>query len=260
MVSSYYSDNALSVAFYDVVTSIDPSVRGDVDVNFYADCLHSPAQRVLEIGCGTGRVAIILAARGHFVIGIDNSEPMLERARMKCRKLSPNISRNLQFLKYDMLTLDLPVRFHLIIAPYYTFNHLRTPRLRAQCLATIAKHLLPGARAIIHAASPENLREPRMARKHEFDLKQPSARLEVIWRPSKIDERERRLTQLVAYELFAGDGAPIAASVERLTYWWFSDFELQRSAQNAGLQYERTLTSFGPESGDQRIYMLRKPP
>lgn len=256
MIRSYYSDT-LSVRFYDLVTTTDPSVRGDV--NFYANCLHSPAERVLEIGCGTGRVAIILAARGHFVIGIDNSEPMLERARMKCRKLSPNVLKNVQFLKYDMLTLDLPVRFHLIIAPYYSFNHLKTPRLRAQCLAIIAKHLLPGARAIIHAASPDSLREHRMARKHVFRFKEPNARLEVTWRPSKIVERERRLTQLIAYELFAADGAPVAASVERLTLWWFSDFELERSAQNAGLQYEGTLTSFGSEGGDQRIYMLRKP-
>jgi hypothetical protein len=98
-----------------------------------------------------------------------------------------------------------------------------------------------------------------MARKHVFRFKEPNARLEVTWRPSKIVERERRLTQLIAYELFAADGAPVAASVERLTLWWFSDFELERSAQNAGLQYEGTLTSFGSEGGDQRIYMLRKP-
>ena len=111
MIRSYYGDSALSVRFYDVVTSIDPSVRGDVDVNFYADCLHSPGQHVLEIGCGTGRVAIILAARGHFVIGIDNSEPMLERARMKCRKLSPNVSMNVQFLKYDISFNYRPVLY-----------------------------------------------------------------------------------------------------------------------------------------------------
>jgi len=260
MIRSYYSDNALSVRFYDVVTSIDPSVRGDVDANFYANCLYSPAQHVLEIGCGTGRVAIILAARGHFVIGIDNSEPMLDLARMKCRKLSPDVLKNAQFLKYDMLKLDLPVRFHLIIAPYFTFNHLRTPGLRAQCLTIMAKHLLPGARAIIHAASPDELRKSRMARKHVFRFREPNGHLEVTWRSSKIDERERRLTQLVAYELFAADGSTVAASVERLTLWWFSDVELERSAQNAGLQYDGTLTCFGSEGANQRIYMLRKPP
>ena len=256
MVREYYSENALSVRFYDAVTSIDPSVRGDVD--FYANYLHSPAQQVLELGCGTGRVAIALAAGGHSVTGIDSSEPMLKLARMKCRKLAPKQLNNVQFLKYDMVTLDLPIRFHLIIVPYYTFNHLKGRSLRARCLATIAEHLLPGARAIIHAASPEKLREPRTTRKHVFRLNKHGARLEVSWRPANIDEKQRVLIQIVTYELFAADGTLVAASVERLRYWWFSDCELEISAQKAGFENEQTLTSFGSERGHERIYVLRK--
>jgi SAM-dependent methyltransferase len=258
MVSEYYSENALSVRFYDAVTSIDPSVRGDVDVSFYANCLHSPDQQVLELGCGTGRVAVALAARGHSVTGIDNSEPMLKCARMKWRKLAPAQLNKVQFLKYDMLTLDLPVRFDLILVPYYTFNHLKRRSLRARCLATIARHLLPGARAIIHAASPERLREPRSTRKHVFRLNEHGAHVEVTWRPTNIDEQQRRLTQIVAYELFAAGGTVVATSVERLTLWWFNDREVEISAQKAGLEHERTLTSFGSERGHERIYILRK--
>jgi SAM-dependent methyltransferase len=258
MVSEYYSENALSVRFYDAVTSIDPSVRGDADINFYANCLHSPDQQVLELGCGTGRVAVALAARGHSVTGIDNSEPMLKCARMKSQKLATTQLNNIKFLKHDMATLDLPVRFDLIIVPYYTFNHLKRRSLRARCLTTIANHLLPGARAIVHAASPERLREPRTTRKHVFRTNEQGARLEVTWRPANIDEQQRRLTQIVAYELFAAGGTLVAASIERLTLWWFSDRELEISAQKAGLEHDRTLSSFGSDEGHERIYLLRK--
>ena len=258
VLREYYGENALSVRFYDAVTSIDPSVRGDIDVAFYANCLNSTDQQVLELGCGTGRVAVALGARGHSVIGIDNSEPMLRSARMRCRKLAPGQLNNVQFLKYDMVTLDLPARFHLIIVPYYTFNHLKWRSLRAGCLATIAKHLLPGARAIIHAASPERLREPRQTRKHIFRLNEHGAHLKVTWRPPNIDGQQRMLTQIVAYELFAAGGSLVAASVERLTLWWFSDSEVEISAQKAGLEHERTLTSFGSDQGHERIYVLRK--
>ena len=258
MVNEYYSENALSVRFYDAVTSIDPSVRGDVDIAFYANCLRSLDQQVLELGCGTGRVAVALASRGYSVTGIDKSEPMLSCARMKCRKLAPIQLSNVQFLKSDMVTLDLPVRFHLIIVPYYTFNHLKRRSLRARCLATIAKHLLPGGRAIIHAASPERLREPRQTRKHIFRLNEQGAHLKVTWRPTDIDEHQRMLTQIVGYELFAAGGALVATSVERLTLWWFSDSEVEISAQKAGLEHERTLTSFGTDQGHERIYLLRK--
>jgi SAM-dependent methyltransferase len=258
MTRKYFGENALSVRFFDLVASFDPSVKDYVDVNFYANYLRSPAQHVLEIGSGTGRVAIALAMRGHVVIGIDNSEPMLRHARMKVRKLAPTRLMNVQFLKHDMVTLDLGRRFPLIIVPYYTFNQINGPMLRARCLATFAKHLLPGARVIIHAASSEMLRDPA-ANKNVYHLKDSSSRLEVTWNARTLDEKHRRWTRIVTYELFAADGNLIAASDERLTYWWFNDVELELSAQKVGLELEKTLTSFGSERGRERIYVLRKP-
>src|SRR4029453_18046086 len=53
----------------------------------------------------------------------------------------------------------LPLRFHAVISPYYAFNHLEGRLRRAQAVAAIARHLAPGGTAIIHAASPEALRE-----------------------------------------------------------------------------------------------------
>jgi hypothetical protein len=164
---------------------------------------------------------------------------------------------NVQFLKHDMVTLDLGIRFPLIIVPYYTFNHLNGRMLRAGCLATFAKHLLPGARVIIHAASPEMLRES-LANKDVYHFKD-SSRLEVTYNARTLDEKHRRWTRIVTYELFAADGNLIAASDERLTFWWFNDVELRLSAQKAGLEHEKTLTSFGAERGRERIYVLRKP-
>jgi hypothetical protein len=74
---------------------------------------------------------------------------------------------------------------------------------------------------------------------------------------ARSDEKQRMLIQIVTYELFAADGTLVAASVERLRYWWFSDCELETSAQKAGLENEQTLTSFGSERGHERIYVLR---
>jgi SAM-dependent methyltransferase len=258
MVKEYYSENALSVKFYDATASIDPSIKGDVA--FYLQYLQSSAQQVLEIGCGTGRVAIALAARGHFVIGIDKSEPMLRRARMKCRKLPLTELSNVQFLQHDMVTFDLGMQFQLIIVPYYTFNHLKGRSLRARSLATMARHLLPGGRAIIHVASPEKLQESRTTQKHVFHFTESSVRLRVTWNQRVLDQNQRRFSQIIGYELLATDGTLVAASAERLTLWWFSDPELIKSAQKAGLEHEQTLTSFGPEAGRERIYVLKKRP
>ncbi|HET7716256.1 MAG TPA: class I SAM-dependent methyltransferase [Bauldia sp.] len=262
MTGAYYAEGALSVRFYDAVTSIDSSIRGDID--FYAGLLGGPGRQVLEIGCGTGRVAIALALRGHSVLGVDLSEPMLKIARAKSRSLTLPPAAGIGFLHQDMLKLDLPMRFDLVLLPYYTFNHLRTAQQRARCLSVVARHLLDGATAVIHTPAPEHLTARRPERQKTIRLAaglkpdDPTPRLEVTWRASELFEKEQRLTQVVEYELFSADGLSTARSTEELNLWWFADSELTASARKAGLKLERTLTGFLPEGGHERIYVLRK--
>jgi SAM-dependent methyltransferase len=256
-VKDYYSDNALSVQFYDLITSVDPHIKGDVE--FYCNLLRSPPRGALELGCGTGRVALALAARGYKVVGLDSSEPMLARARAKCRSLPELLHRNASFINGDMTAFDIALRFDLIAVPYYSFNHLRGRVPRARCLETIATHLARGSHAVIHASSPEMFLERRGTREMTFRFNDPTYdRLEVTWHEAAVDETDHSFKQIIEYRLFGKTGAVISASAERLKLWWFEDNELLFSAQKAGLELERTLTSFGPEQGRSRIYVLRK--
>ncbi len=256
-VKGYYSDNALSVQFYDLITSLDPHIKGDVE--FYCSLLRCPPRGALELGCGTGRVALALAARGYKVVGLDSSEPMLARARAKCRSLPGLLHRSASFIKGDMTTFDIALRFDLIAVPYYSFNHLRGRVPRARCLEMIAKHLARGSHAVIHASSPEMFLERRGTRETTFRFNNAEYdRLEVTWHEAVVHETERSFEQIIEYRLFGNTGAAISASAERLNLWWFDDNELLFSARKAGLEPERTLTSFGPEQGRSRIYVLKK--
>ena len=72
---------------------------------------------ILELGCGTGRVALPLARRGSIVVGIDRSASMLSRARMRVRraKLQPRV----QLIRGDIRHLPFPDKtFPLVMAPY----------------------------------------------------------------------------------------------------------------------------------------------
>lgn len=74
--NSLYSDPAL-IAVYDALNA------GREDTDFYLSQLPNVPQRILDIGCGTGRFALELAARGHDVCAVDPAPGMVAFAREK---------------------------------------------------------------------------------------------------------------------------------------------------------------------------------
>ncbi len=112
----------------------------DDDLDMYRNFARRAEGSVLELGVGTGRVALALAAAGHEVVGIDTSEAMLAIARERARE------RGLaaDFRLGDMRALDLGRRFELIICPLGGLRHLLSPEERHAALAAVARHLAPG--------------------------------------------------------------------------------------------------------------------
>jgi SAM-dependent methyltransferase len=73
----------------------------------YVDALLPPGSNVLDAGCGTGRVAVELAHRGHRVTGVDSDPSMLAVAQR---------AATVRWSLEDLATLDLPERFDLVVA------------------------------------------------------------------------------------------------------------------------------------------------
>src|SRR5438445_7262271 len=93
------------------------------DVDFYLNLARATGGPILELGVGTGRVALPLAKAGYSVTGIDTSEAMLAIARekLKSSRLKPG---QLSFIHADMTHFSLDGRFPLIIVAANTFQHL----------------------------------------------------------------------------------------------------------------------------------------
>jgi len=117
----YYGDKGLSAAFYDTVTAADARLHGDVDI--YAGL--APAEgAVLELGVGTGRIAIALAERGFSVVGVDIAPAMLAQAAAKQAELDPSVARRVELRRGDMAALDLKRTFDLVVCGYFTLAHV----------------------------------------------------------------------------------------------------------------------------------------
>ena len=119
------------------------------DVDYAAECtlledifrrfLHRRPASVLDLGCGTGSHALILAERGYRVTGIDASTGMLRVARAKARG-----RRNPAFVCADMRGFDLGRTFDAIVCMDGAYTHLLTERDLLAHLRAVRRHLSPG--------------------------------------------------------------------------------------------------------------------
>lgn len=145
---AYYLDPK-NAASYD---SDSPGLPGDVE--FYAGLAREAAaasHAVLELACGTGRVAIPIAREGIEIVGLDRSPAMLALARAKAAGLA-----NLRLIEGDMAAFDLGRKFGLIFIPYRSFLHLLTVEDQTDCLKCVREHLLPGGRLALDILSADS--------------------------------------------------------------------------------------------------------
>lgn len=113
------------------------------DQSFYLEEAQQYAS-ILELACGTGRVAIPIAQTGVPIVGLDISEKMLALARQKAGDL-PNLS----LVQGDMESFELNQKFDLIILCYSSIFCLTTTAAQKRMLGQVRRHLKPGGRFVM---------------------------------------------------------------------------------------------------------------
>ena len=113
------------------------------DLAVYSALVNRQGGPVLDVGCGTGRVAFHLVRLGHRVVGVDPSKAMVERAR---RKLDRQGFGPEQVILYeaDVTRLALEEQFKLAVFAYNGFMHLTGHAEQLAALAAIRRHLTNG--------------------------------------------------------------------------------------------------------------------
>jgi SAM-dependent methyltransferase len=135
--------------WYDIVHAIG----GEGDVRFYKEQALGHGGPVLEIGAGTGRIAIPMAEAGLDVTGVDLSGPMLDRARAKVMQSGP-VRGRLDLVQADMRTLDLGTTFRTVLIPGRTLLLAASSRDQRRTLRRAAAHLQPGGRLLFNVFNP----------------------------------------------------------------------------------------------------------
>jgi len=144
----------------------DPAHYGDLWAEIYDDKHHfmdpqaavaflvelGQGARVLELGIGTGRIALPLAAQGVRVEGIDASEAMISRLRSK-----PG-GQDLEVTIGDMATTPLGGPFGLVFTVFNSFFGLMTQNRQVECFANVSRSIDEGGRFVLECFVPDLVR------------------------------------------------------------------------------------------------------
>lgn len=132
---------------------------------------HAPgAQGLLELGCGTGQHAELLARRGYSLHGIDLSEEMLHRAEQRRQELQPSLAERLCFELGDVRTVRLARQFDAVVSLFHVMSYQQTNDDLAAAFATAKEHLKPGGIFLFDCwYGPAVLTDPPVVRVKRLD-------------------------------------------------------------------------------------------
>jgi len=148
--SGGYDEYAFVAEFYDHVVPYQTRE----DVAFFVEIARQSDGRVLELGCGTGRVLIPTARTGVEIVGLDLSARMLSVCREKLSREREQVRSKVQLVQADMREFALGQQFSLVTIPFRPFQHLITVEDQLSCLANIHRHLVDGGKLILDVFNP----------------------------------------------------------------------------------------------------------
>ena len=137
--------------FYDYL----PRYNERGDRRFHTEEALAHGGRVLELGCGTGRVLLPMARAGATVTGVDLTASMLRILERKLAAEPEDVRDRVRLVLGDMTGFSLDERFPLITTPFRSFQHLLTVTEQVACLERVAAHLEPGGRFILDLFQPD---------------------------------------------------------------------------------------------------------
>ena len=244
------------------------------DTAFYAREAAGAGGPVLEVGCGTGRVSLAIAAAGVDVTGLDRDPAVLSVAAAKRAAEPPATARSagrpatrLALVCADMRAYAVRRPFAAVLMPFRVFQSMLTVPDQLAALAAARESLAPNGRLVL------DLFDPRLdvlaeAAEGPASLAETGRSYEDArgrWR-ERVSARYDLETQLVdltyVYERRADGGVPAERAFDRLRVRYFTRWEFEHLLARAGYEVEALYGGWegGPPTpeGEDMIWIARK--
>ena len=230
------------------------AARYDADeADMFADVVVSPAVDLLadlagdgaalELGIGTGRLAIPLHQRGVTVHGIELSEPMIDQLRSK------PAAAGIEVTVGDFATVGAPGSYRLAYLAFNTISNLTSQDEQVACFANVAAHLEPGGYFVIELLVPALRKLPPGETVHAFSVT-----------PSYLgfDEYDVADQRLVSHHYWLDEGRSVSMPFR---YAWPAELDLMARLAGMTLAHRWADWDRSPftNDSDKHVSVWQKP-
>jgi ubiquinone/menaquinone biosynthesis C-methylase UbiE len=226
------------------------------DVEFYVSLVRRlQPRKVLELGCGTGRITLPLAEQGtqlaFDVTGLDSQAEMLETAKKRLLEAPPKVRERLRLIQGDMRTWQSESAFDLIVIPCSSISHLLTLQDQLTVWNQCRRNLRPGGRFVVEITMPNMATfadsfnvPPRALVEIDVDKSDESDGVRFIRRKtSRYLSHEQCAQTRFLYEKYQ-NGRAIDGYIDDFAGHVFFPRELQLLFIHTGFEVEQTLGDY----------------
>lgn len=231
------------------------------DLEFYLNYASRTGSPVLDLACGTGRIALALASSGYEVVGLDVSKAMLLRAEEKAR-LSGSLDR-VRFVQRDMRDFELGQHFALAAVGLNSFMHLSKPADHQRALRRIRDHLVPGGLLILDLFNPDPTILAEADGRLVYDYTRPGPDPGTVtsrFHSQRVDPAHQTLEVTFFYDEVTPQGT-LKRTVAPFTMTYFGRHELELLLASADLELEQLLGGYDLEdywSGSSKMIAVAR--
>jgi SAM-dependent methyltransferase len=212
-------------------------------VGFYVAEARKAGGPIVELGVGTGRIAVPVAKAGVRVIGVDSSQAMLDICRARAEEAG--VAELLDLRLGDLRSPPVAERVALVTCPFRALLHLGTDEERLEALRTARELLVPGGRFVFDVFAPS--REDVEETNGRWLEREPG-----IWERADWDLEQRVLTLSVR-----GEGGETSMHLT-----WCTPEEWQRLLEKTGFEEIRCYGWFDLRpytGGEDTVWIARRP-
>lgn len=237
------------------------------DVAFYVEEAGRCGGPILEVGCGTGRIALAIAETGIEVIGLERSSHMIARAAARRRAARPAVRRRIRLVLGDMREYAFRRVFAGVFLPFRVLQAMLTVEDQLAALARAREALSAEGRLVLDVFDPlypvlasrvaDAGRLEETGRAYDDEAGRQVIEKAVGW----IDPVRQRLEQTWVYETRDAGGSVVERAFEPIRLRYYFRYEIEHLLARAGFQVEALYGGWQrmpfEEHGDDLVWIAR---